>query len=278
MQYAYAYQLNGTQTSGLDPDAKAYINAVVAAGATVSGAQRTAINNFYKTAKTGGWYSQLKRLYFPIWGGSAAPNAIDMISTLSGSFISTPTYANGYVNGNGTSACFSFDLSPSTLGLTTSSGSIYCLVTGTSAINGTQALGSVQDSSNSSRTSFRGAGLNNRSIAVFTQSAVSYSETDSRSVLIASRTTSTTNSAYKRTSSGFVTTVNEATAASPVLVTTQTMTFMAFNGNGTFSGFTPSSVRFGAYGMGLGLTAAQAESFSLALKNLWETCTGLTLP
>ena len=62
MQYAYAYQLNGTQTSGLDPSAKAYINAVVAAGATVSGAQRTAINNFYKTGKSDGWYSSLKRL------------------------------------------------------------------------------------------------------------------------------------------------------------------------------------------------------------------------
>jgi hypothetical protein len=277
MQYAYGYQLNGTQTSGLDPSAKAYINTVVAAGATVSGAQRTAINNFYKTGKSDGWYSSLKRLYFPIWA-SASPNAIDMISTLSGSFISTPTHANGYVTGNGTSAYFIFDSSPSTLGLTTSSGSIYCLVTGTSAINGTQVLGSVQDSSNSSRTGLRSGGANTRSVSVFTSSSVTYSETDARSVLIASRTTSTTNSAYKRTSSGFVTTVNEATATSPVLVTTQTMTFMAINANGTFGSFTPSTVRFGAYGMGLGLTAAQAESFSLALKNLWETCTGLTLP
>jgi hypothetical protein len=201
-----------------------------------------------------------------------------MISNLSGSFIGGVTYASGYVNGNGTTGYFTFDLAPSALGLTTSSGSIYCLVTGTSAINGNQALGSVQDSSNSSRAGFRAGGANTRNIAVFTQSAVSYSETDARSILIASRTTSTTNSAYKRTSSGFVTTVNESTAASPVLVTTQTMTFMAFNVNGTFSSFTPSTVRFGAYGMGLGLTAAQAESFSLALKNLWETCTGLTLP
>jgi len=40
MQYALAYQLNGTQAGGLDPDAKAYINAVVAAGATVNSTQR----------------------------------------------------------------------------------------------------------------------------------------------------------------------------------------------------------------------------------------------
>jgi hypothetical protein len=277
MQYAYAYQLNGTQTSGLDPSAKAYINAVVAAGATVNSTQRNAINTFVKTGKTDGWYSSLKRLYFPIWA-SASPNAIDMISTLSGTFVGGVTHSSGYVNGNGTNAYFSFDSSPSTLGLSTSSGSIYCLVTGTSAINGTQVLGSVQDSSNASRTGFRSGGANTRSVSVFTQSSVTYSETDARSVLIASRTTSTTNSAYKRTSSGFVTTVNEATAASPVLVTTQTMTFMAVNSNGSFSSFVPSTVRFGAYGMGLGLTAAQAESFSLALKNLWETSTGLTLP
>ncbi len=83
MQYAYAYQLNGSQTSGLDPDAKAYINAVVGAGATVTSTQRNAINNFYKTGKKDGWYSQLKRMYLPIWA-AASPNAIDMVVRTSG--------------------------------------------------------------------------------------------------------------------------------------------------------------------------------------------------
>jgi hypothetical protein len=262
--------------AGLDPDAKAYIDTVVAAGATVSGAQRTAINNFYKTAKAGGWYSQLKRLYFPIWGGSAAPNAIDMISTLSGSFVGTLTYTSGYVSGNGTTGYFIFDLAPSALGLTTSSASIYGLFTGAAAINGSVALMGCQDTSNSSRAGYRSGGVGVRGVAIFVSNASTYAETDSRSVLVSSRTTTTTLSSYKRTSSGFVTTVNESSVTSPVVGTTNPMA-LGNNNNGTVT-VPVSTIRYGAYGMGLGLTAAQAESFSLALKTLWETCTGLTLP
>jgi len=276
MQYAYGYQLDGSQTSGLDPSAKAYINTVVAAGATVSGAQRTAINNFYKTAKAGGWYSQLKRLYFPIWGGSAAPNAIDMISTLSGSFIGGITYASGYVNGNGTTGYFIFDLAPSALGCTTSSASIYGLFTGAIAINGSSALMNVQDLSNASRIGYRSGGTGFRGVPMFSSTAVVYAETDSRSVLVSSRTTTTTLSSYKRTSSGFVTTINEGSATSPTVGSVNAMA-LGTNTNGTVA-VPASTIRYGAYGMGLGLTAAQAESFSLALKKLWETCTGLTLP
>ena len=277
MQYAYGYQLNGSQSAGIDPDAKAYINTIVSAGATVTSTQRNAINTFYKTGKSDGWYSQLKRLYFPIWA-SASPNAIDMISTLSGSFVGGVTYASGYVNGNGATGYFTFDLTPSALGLTTSSGSIYCLVTGTSAINGSNTLMAVQDSSNSSRLWLTSGGSNIRSVRVFSASGNSYAETDSRSVIVATRTTTTTNSAYKRTSSGFTTTLNEVTATSPAVGTVQTMAVMASNINGSVSSFSAATARFGAYGIGLGLTAAQAESFSLALKNLWETCTGQTLP
>jgi hypothetical protein len=277
MQYALAYQLNGTQTGGLDPDAKAYIDAVVAAGATVTSTQRRAINDFYKTGKSRGWYGQLKRLYLPIWG-VAAPNAIDTISLLSGTFSGGITHSSGYVTTDGPTGYFSFDSAPASLGLTTSSGSIYCLVTATAAINGANTLMAVQDSSNSSRLWLTGGGSNTRSVRVFVASANSYAETDSRSVIVATRTTTTTNSAYKRTSSGFTTTLNEVTATSPAVGTVQTMAVMANNVNGSVSSFSAATARFGAYGMGLGLTAAQAESFSLALKNLWETSTGLTLP
>jgi hypothetical protein len=277
MQYAYAYQLNGTQAGGLDPSAKAYINAVVAAGATVTSTQRTAINNFVKGEKAGSRWTLLKRLYLPIWG-VAAPNAICMTSRISGTFNGGVTHASGYVSTNGTTGYFLFDQAPASLGLTTSSGSIYCLVTAASAINGATSLGGCQDALNSSRTSFTGGGTNFRSTRVFAATGLTYAETDGRSVLMATRTTTTTNSAYKRTSSGFVTTINEASSLSPIVGTVQPMAYMANNNNGTISTFAPAAAQFGAYGMGLGLTAAQAESFSLALKNLWETCTGLSLP
>ena len=276
MKYALGNMLNGG-IQGLDPDAKAYINAVVAAGATVTSTQRTAINNFVKGEKAGSRWTLLKRLYLPIWG-VAAPNAICMTSLTSGTFNGGVTHASGYVNSNGTTGYFIFDQAPASLGLTTSSGNTFVLVTGAAAINGSTTLGSVQDSSNSSRFGFSSGGTNVRGVRVFAASALTYSETDSRSILVISRTTATTNSSYKRTSSGFVTTVNEGSATPPSVGTVQPMTYMAVNNNGVVSSFSQSSSRFGAYGMGLGMTSTQSENFSAGLKTLWETCTGLVLP
>jgi hypothetical protein len=276
MQYAYGYQLNGTQAGGLDPDAKAYINAVVAAGATVSGAQRTAINNFYKTGKSDGWYSSLKRMYLPIWG-VAAPNAICMTSLTSGTFVGTVTQGAGFVSSDGTTGHFIFNGAPSTLGLTTSSGSVFVLTTAISAIAGGTILGRGQDS-NATRFGIIGGGGNIRAIQIFSQTAPSYTETDSRGILIASRTSTLTTSGYKRTSSGFTTTVNEGASIAAGVSTTTPMTIMASNTAGVVSLYTLSTVRFGVYGTGLGLTSTQSTDLSLALKNLWETCTGITLP
>jgi hypothetical protein len=261
----------------LDADAKKYRSSLVGAGASVTSSQLFAISSFIKTGKAEGWYPLLKRLYLPIWG-VAAPNAICMTSLTSGTFNGGVTHSSGYVNTNGTTGCFLFDQAPASLGLTTSSGSIYCLVTAASAINGATILGGCQDASNSSRTSFAGGGTNNRSIRVFATSGLTYTETDSRSILVASRTTTTTNSAYKRTSSGFVTTINEGSALSPSVGTVQPMAYMANNNNGTFTTFAPAAAQFGAYGMGLGMTPTQAENFSAGLKTLWETCTGFVLP
>jgi hypothetical protein len=276
MDYSLSFKANLSKDR-LDADAAAYINAVVAAGATATSTQRRAINDFYKTGKSQGWYGQLKRLYLPIWG-VAAPNAIDTISLLSGTFSGGITHSSGYVSTDATTGYFSFDLAPDSLGLTTSSGSIYCLVTSTAEIGGAAHLCGVQDSSNNSRVAMTGGGPGIRAIRVFSAVGVSYAETDGRSVLVASKTTTTTNSAYKRTSSGFVTTVNEAASGTAVVGTTQPLVVMASNNNGAVGIFSPTAFQFGAYGMGLGLTAAQAESLTLALKALWETATGLTLP
>jgi hypothetical protein len=270
MQYAYAYQLNGTQAGGLDPSAKAYINAVVAAGATVTSTQRTAINNFVKGEKAGSRWTLLKRMYLPIWG-LAAPNAICMTSLTSGTFNGGVTHASGYVNSNGTTGYFLFDQAPASLGLTTSSGSVYALVTANSAFSANTVLGRTQDGNNT-RTGFFGA--------VQISSAVSqtYSDADSRCIVIGSRTSTTTTSAYTRKSTGFATVINEGASLVGAVGTVQPMTYMAWNNNGTISSFSPSTVRFGSYGMGLGMTSTQAENFSAGLKTLWETCTGLSLP
>jgi len=61
MQYAYAYQLNGTQAGGIDPDAKAYILAVEAAdGQTLEAGVKKAYNTFVKGCKSDGIWDAIK--------------------------------------------------------------------------------------------------------------------------------------------------------------------------------------------------------------------------
>jgi hypothetical protein len=61
MKYAYAYQLNGSQTSGLDPDARAYILAVEAAdGQALEAGVRSAYNTFVKGCKSDGIWNAIK--------------------------------------------------------------------------------------------------------------------------------------------------------------------------------------------------------------------------
>lgn len=61
MQYAYGYQLNGTQAGGLDPDAKAYILAVEAAdGQTLESGVKKAYNTFIKGCKSDGTWDAIK--------------------------------------------------------------------------------------------------------------------------------------------------------------------------------------------------------------------------
>ena len=54
------------------------------------------------------------------------------------------------------------------------------------------------------------------------------------------------------------------------------MTVMARNSAGSYSEH--SNAQIGASFMSLGLSIAYADAFTLNLKTLWETCTGLTLP
>ena len=276
MKYALGNMLNGAGIQGLDPDAKAYINAVVAAGATVTSTQRTAINNFVKGEKAGSRWTLLNRLYLPIWG-VAAPNAICMTSLTSGTFNGGVTHASGYVNSNGTTGYFLFDQAPASLGLTTSSGSVYALVTASSAFPASTPLGRTQDGNNT-RTGFLGSGGILRTVQISSSVSPTYSDADSRCIVIGSRTSTTTTSAYTRKSTGFTTVINEVASSVGAVGTVQPMTYMAWNNNGTVSSFTPSTVQLGSYGMGLGMTSTQSENFSAGLKTLWETCTGFVLP
>jgi len=58
--------LRYTGDGNFDADASAYITLIEGDGVSVSSAQKTAIHTFFKTGKSDGWYSHLKRAYFPV--------------------------------------------------------------------------------------------------------------------------------------------------------------------------------------------------------------------
>ena len=256
-------------STGLTLEGAEYISTIRAAGATVTATQETAIHDFIRTGKSDGWWSSLKRLYLPIWA-SAAPNAIDMIGLTSGTFNGTVTHSAGYVQGNGSTGYFDTGDSATTKGLTTSSGSMGALMYD-SGLNADWLMGAI--SSGLSRS-----GIFHSAIDVISHynlsSTSSEARTPSSGILLFSRD-SGNRTFYERDSTGF-TTVGSTAGADAGTVSTHNDYLLGVNSGGTAVGFTP--VQLGAAFWGLGLDATESEDFTLALKDLWETSTGLTLP
>jgi hypothetical protein len=260
-----------------DPDAAAYIAAVVAAGGTVTATQSSAINTFIREGKTAGWWASLRRIQLPIWG-VAAPNAICMKSLTSGTFVGGITHGAGFFTTDGSTGYFMQGSSLAAQGATTSSLSFFSLQTAASAIAGSVHICGVQDSNNNSRVTFTGGGANIRRPRSMNALGLDYAETDSRGILLSSRVASATMSAYRRTSGGSTVTIDELASVGSAVPTSNNLAFGANNNNGVIGSFTPSTVRFGAVGTGLGMVRATAEAFTLSLKNLYETSTGIALP
>ena len=271
----------GIVRSGLDPDAAAYIAAVEAAlSSSISGDQKNAINTFFKTGKSDGWYSSLKRLYLPIWADASA-NALCMVSGTSGTFSVPGGVDNsnvGYVQGNGTSGFFRSDTSAFSVGRTESTGLDFILVNQAPTQNGwycggTSTLFSRRCGIQSSATAI--IGLSNTTT---TQISASLSQASQNGIFCSSRTASNLLSMFRRTSSGFSSIATPVTTTETVTAPTTKWVAMARAGDNDIFASLFTNARMGSYGFGIGLTSTNAEAFTLALKNLWETASGLTLP
>jgi hypothetical protein len=223
----------------LDPDARAYIAAVETAGGTVSATQRTAVSDFYRAGKSAGWYSSIKRLYLPIWA-SAAPNAIDMIGLTSGTFNGTVTHAAGYVQGDGTTGYFN--------------NGVFCDFVH-SSVNG---------------LIFRWSGTGVGQVNV---------NSARQGILTASREGGDRRLAIRTTASR--TLLANTAGADNGSIPNNNVFFLAVNNTSVSGATNPNNYNDGQaafYSLGLGLTDAQDTAYTLALKTLWESTTGLTLP
>lgn len=255
--------------ASLDPDAKAYIEAVVAAGAIVTTTQRNAIDAFVKAEKIASRWTMHKRLYLPIWG-VAASNAICMISLTSGTFVNSPTMGAGFIKGNSSNQHFNINTTLGNLGVTSSNGySIIGLKTETSTVNRSNhgALnvgGYIVD--------FRiSTGLGRRITWLQSDSSVAgaFDTSQKTGVIVSTRTSALQYTVHNDISDlGTVLFAGGVPGVNPFV--------MARNNNGAADLFGDSEIAF--VGFGLGLSAANAKAYAAATKNLWQVCTGLTLP
>tara|TARA_B100001059_G_C17749197_1_gene536154 strand:- start:413 stop:1249 length:837 start_codon:yes stop_codon:yes gene_type:complete len=261
--------------SSLDPDAAAYIALLEGDGVSVSGAQKSAIDAFYTTGKDEGWYSKLKRFYFPVWN-AAAPSARCLVSGTSGTFSGTIGHNSGFVTGNGTNTHFDTGATPSAMGIPTGDALLLRGIhldnnsvhdaCGVAATPSTQSLGMLNFAvgGNFGTTYFR-----QPSSAAGAQIT---GQANYRGIYVGSCTATNSRFLLKRTTSGTTVVTNAATDSTAIY--DQNPHFLARR-LATVSNRTKGS-EF-AWGLGNGLTQAQAEDCSLAIKTLWETVTGLTL-
>ena len=273
---------------GLDADAMLWINAVIAAGGTIitsEDATRRAASDYFEALKAdsnGNLLALALRLYLPIWGVAAA-NAICAKTRFSGTFAGTVTHNSGHVNGDGSTGYFDLGVTPVTAGASQNSMSLMALAYAASNValaSIDKFIGAHEDAVSTGHRAIIGAtsasnlGVTGPNVS----STISGSAGgDFRGILIGSRTGSAARFVGRRNGAGWSSLASD-TAASVGINSTRNIFALCQNSDGTAASFLRSTMGLGAYGVGLGMTAAQAEAFSLHTKNFWEAATGITMP
>ena len=266
-----------TSGGALDADARAYIAAVEAVlpGNSIETALPNAsnpkriISDFIKSEKAASRWALHKRIYLPIYNNAAA-NAIDAVSMTSGTFFGTVTHAAGYFQGDGASGYFdtiaNWDtlvaLTDATIGTINFSGNGVPNMTtiGVGATVATAIRVASQNSGTIPQCAWAGAGIVRAVIGT-------------NGIQMASRSGGVTR-IIRRSSAG----ITEDSTSNPITgsVISFPLTIGANNSGAVRVGFSDAQIGGGI--ISLGMSSAQLANYSLALKNLYESLTGLTLP
>jgi hypothetical protein len=190
------------------------------------------------------------------------------------------THGAGYVQGDGTTGYFNVGATAASLGITSSTVH-FCFASLTSFTNvfpkgGMGGNGSgATSSSDFTHSSVNGA--NFRWSGTGTGRVVAASAR--QGILSASREGGNRRIAIRTTASRTLL-VNTA-GADAGSIPANNIFFLATNNTNSGGATSPATFNDGQiafYGLALGLTDAQDNAYTLALKNLWEGTTGLTLP
>ena len=266
-------------SGGLDRLAARYIKVVENAGANVTTQQRDAISLFFKSGKSDGWLSSMRRIYLPIWGVAAA-NAIDLISRTSGTFVGGVTHGSGFVQSNGTTGYFNSNVSAQELGVTASIGTYFALVQ--QADTNTDARSMMGTTSGTSFNALEH--LNATQARMFFGNGAS-----GQGQIVSSAFANRASQVGIFTGSYDGATRNLRLRRSSGITSLSSVAGIPYNGpdNANIpvmcllsSGFPVRfyNGRLGAYGVSLTSDISGVDALTLNLKTLWETCTGLSLP
>jgi len=256
-----------------DADADAYISAIRTAGASVTAAQRDHINNFIRAEKIATRWDSIKRFYLPIWGVAAA-NAICLRSLTSGTFVGSVTHGAGFVLSDTTTGYMNTNVGLTTLGLSLSSYHFAGLYKASSAKANSNLFGS-QLASNQNRIQFNGTTLSAIVVSGATGQVAATVASGDRLGIVTFSGSASARFLKRRKTSG-VTTLGTSSTTNVAAPNNVNVAFLARNISGGVDSFCGEEI--GAFSIGLELTDAQDTAYSLALKNLWEGTTGLTLP
>ena len=254
--------LTSVSASGSVGPEAAYIAAITSAGATVTAPQQAAISTFMSAEIAAGRWDGIKRLYFPVWGLAAA-NAICMKSLTSGTFVGTiPNPATlGYVTGGG--AYLTTNSTLSALGITKES--YHVAIHAIDVNESYDALWGV----NNFYTFYNDSTF---TLQVANDFLLEGSPTFK---MLTVGGTNTTRYVKSRNAIG-VTTLGTSSATLVQEFSGENFIFMAR----MLAGGSPNAYndgRVGVMSLGAALTDAEDTAYTLALKTLWETTTGLTM-
>jgi len=267
---------------GPDPNASAYIGLLEGDGVSLSSAQKTAIDTFYVTGKNEGWYSSLKRFYLPIWG-AAAPNARCLVSSTSGTFEGSFTFAAGYSHPTAASSSNRFDTGYKLLDdLTIENGCLMALAYDATSPhdrainNGNKTIiGAGAITANSVRINTQSSSLLPRGTWLGADVTGALATFGSHGVLLTNRKDGDT-TLSRRTASAF----DEKTTTGALTGSYNNsfpITGFGSAASSTGAGSQPTDSNAGAFGISDGLNVTDRSAYTDAVKTLWETCSGITL-
>ena len=247
----------------------AYVAALIAAGATVTAPQQAAISTFMSGEIAAGRYDSIKRLYLPVWQLAAA-NAICMKSLTSGTFNGSILHEAKGVRASSTFGNMNTNTNLGSLGITKDSYH-FALLLPEGAEEGFSLPFSVNDLDVNGISIFWNDGF---SFLRITNRVFSGSFLTNLPSIITTGNDSVAGNLYfkERLSNGF-----EGVETLDGIVGT------AFPSNNLFilgdSGQQASmGAPIGAFSVSTEFSSAQDTAYTAALKTLWETTTGLTLP